>query len=61
MTLDFTSDEIDGLKIPEAIKDMGTVETTRMEVRGICHRCAKADGPVHPSKIKRSAQKRRKP
>jgi Fur family transcriptional regulator, peroxide stress response regulator len=60
MIRDFTSVVLDGLKIPEAIKDIGAGETTRTEVRGICHRCLKADGPSHPSIKKRSAHKRRK-
>jgi Fur family peroxide stress response transcriptional regulator len=58
-TRDFTSEELEGLRVPAAVRNWGTGESMRLEVRGICHRCAKADGPhgpsrrIAPKKIKR--------
>jgi len=40
LTRDFYSDEFDKLKPPESVKAFGCVETTRVEVRGICFKCA---------------------
>ena len=39
-TTDFYSDEFDCLNLPESVKAFGRVETTRVEVRGICSECA---------------------
>ena len=38
---DFYSEELDQLRIPETVTDMGRVEATQVEVRGICRDCAK--------------------
>jgi len=43
MTRDFLSHNLDRLKIPNAVKSLGKVESTQIEVRGICHRCSKHD------------------
>jgi Fur family transcriptional regulator, peroxide stress response regulator len=40
LTRDFCSDEFDGLKLPGSVKALGRVETTHVEVRGICKACA---------------------
>ncbi len=38
---DFESDDLDALKIPRKVKQFGRVDSTHVEVRGICDRCAK--------------------
>ena len=40
LTRDFYSDELDELKLPESVKDFGYVETTQVEVKGVCRKCA---------------------
>lgn len=40
LTRDFYNDELDKLKLPESVKDFGYVETTKVEVKGICRKCA---------------------
>ncbi len=40
LTSDFYSDELDGIKLPESITEIGLPETTQIEVRGICHKCS---------------------
>ncbi|MBW1811861.1 MAG: transcriptional repressor [Deltaproteobacteria bacterium] len=40
LTRDFYSDELDELKLPESVKDFGYVETTQVEVKGVCLKCA---------------------
>ena len=48
-TRDFTSEELDGLRVPDAVRDWGAGESMRLEVRGVCHRCSKEKGPQEPS------------
>jgi len=38
---DFESAELDALRIPKAVKELGSVASTHVEVRGVCGRCAK--------------------
>ena len=38
---DFTSPELDGVQIPEAIRDLGQGEKMHIEVRGLCRDCLK--------------------
>jgi len=38
---DFESTSLDVLRLPEAVKDFGTVVATHVEVLGVCNRCAK--------------------
>jgi len=38
---DFKSAELNTLRVPEAVKQLGTVVATHVEVRGICEGCAK--------------------
>ncbi len=40
LTRDFYSDALDGLELPDAVERLGRVETTQVEVRGICRSCA---------------------
>ncbi|MDP8207275.1 MAG: transcriptional repressor [Candidatus Electryonea clarkiae] len=37
--IDFQSEDFDMLKPPESLNGYGHVETTHVEVRGLCHRC----------------------
>jgi Fur family peroxide stress response transcriptional regulator len=57
MTRDFYSDEFDRLKVPAAVKILGQVHTTRMELRGVCRRCSKIQRPKHQPQTSRQAQK----
>lgn len=36
---DFTSDELDSLRIPPAVKGFGSILDTQVEVRGLCATC----------------------
>lgn len=38
---DFHSEELDRIKIPEAVNSLGSVERTQVEVRGLCRKCRK--------------------
>jgi len=41
LTRDFESPALDAIRIPDAVKDLGSVLTTQVEVRGLCSSCAK--------------------
>ena len=41
MICDFHSQELDGVQIPEAIRDLGQGEKIHIEVRGLCRDCLK--------------------
>jgi Fur family peroxide stress response transcriptional regulator len=43
LTQDLYSAEYDKLKPPDSVKTLGKVETTHVEVRGICFGCAKKE------------------
>ena len=45
LTRDFYSNEYDELKLPEAVKAIGHVEMTQVEVQGVCHKCAGDEKP----------------
>ncbi len=45
LTLDFYSDELDKLELPNSALSFGSVENTQVEVKGICHKCASAGKP----------------
>ena len=47
MTTDFHSEEFNGLKIPNAVKTLGRVETAQVEVKGICLKCSRTANPRH--------------
>ena len=50
LTRDFYSDELDELRLPDAVQKLGQVETTYVEVRGICLTCAeKRESKPNPS------------
>ena len=39
MTRDFYSEELDSLEVPQSAKSLGHIETTHVEVRGLCLAC----------------------
>ena len=39
LTRDFYSDAFDELRLPESVKTFGHVETTQVEVKGVCLKC----------------------
>lgn len=43
---DFRSDELDGLHLPEAIKQLGSIVGTQVEVRGLCSTCQHSPMPL---------------
>ena len=45
LTQDFYSDQLDQLKLPESVQSIGYAEMTRVEVKGVCLRCAGKDKP----------------
>jgi Fur family transcriptional regulator, peroxide stress response regulator len=40
LTHDCYSDQFDKLKLPESVQSIGQVETTQVEVKGVCLKCA---------------------
>ena len=42
-TRDFYSEDLDAIRLPDSIKGFGEIETTHVEVRGICQECAKKE------------------
>jgi len=40
LTLDFYSDKLDKLTLPDSIQSVGYVQATQVEVKGICLECA---------------------
>lgn len=56
-TADFESEALDRLEIPGSVRELGSVETAQVEVRGLCRRCAgsEAGNPVKgPSPVNRA-------
>ena len=45
LTRDFYSDKFDKLTLPESIQSIGYVETTQVEVKGVCVKCATKEKP----------------
>jgi Fur family peroxide stress response transcriptional regulator len=39
---DFQSEALNGLRVPNSVKDLGGILATRVEVRGVCARCLHA-------------------
>lgn len=39
LTRDFFSNELDRLKLPDAVRAFGSVEETQVEVKGLCLKC----------------------
>jgi Fur family peroxide stress response transcriptional regulator len=45
LTRDFYSDKFDKLTLPESVQSIGYVETTQVEVKGVCLKCAAKEKP----------------
>jgi Fur family peroxide stress response transcriptional regulator len=43
LTRDFESEELNGLRIPKSVETFGSIEATRVEVVGVCSRCAQEE------------------
>jgi len=56
---DFDSADLNTLRMPDTVKNLGSVVTTHLEVRGVCSRCAKTKEP-RPRSPKKTLSKRRK-
>jgi Fur family peroxide stress response transcriptional regulator len=54
---DFESVDLNALRVPEAVKEFGSVVATHVEVRGICERCGKKNAreSMPPSRSVRHA------
>ncbi len=39
LTQDFYSDAFDELRLPDSVKALGRVETTQVEIKGVCLKC----------------------
>ncbi len=46
LTRDFYSDKFDKLTLPDSIQSIGSVETTQVEVKGVCLKCAAKRKPI---------------
>jgi Fur family peroxide stress response transcriptional regulator len=44
-TRDFYSDQLDKLTLPESVQTIGHVETTQVQVKGVCLNCAAKEKP----------------
>jgi Fur family peroxide stress response transcriptional regulator len=56
MTRDFYCEEFDRLKIPNAVKTLGSVEIAHVEIRGRCMQCSKSNRPQRRALRKRKSQ-----
>lgn len=56
MTRDFTCEEFDQLRIPNAVKTLGSVEIAQVEIRGRCVQCARSNRPQQRAPRKRKSQ-----
>ncbi len=45
LTRDFYSDQLDKLTLPESVQSIGQAETTQVEVKGVCLKCAAKEKP----------------
>ncbi len=43
-TYDFISETLNNLHLPDSVDELGKIESTLVEVRGVCHKCAKKAG-----------------
>jgi len=54
---DFESAALNALRIPDAVKEFGSVVSTKVEVRGICESCAKK---MPEESVRKNPRQRRK-
>jgi Fur family peroxide stress response transcriptional regulator len=57
---DFESAALNALRIPVAVKKLGSVVTTHVEVRGVCDGCAKREGEAVRSTNKEQPRGRKR-
>jgi Fur family peroxide stress response transcriptional regulator len=57
---DFDSAELDGIRIPAAVKSFGAVLRAQVEIRGICERCAKPARRRSPTRGRKQHKRRLK-
>lgn len=50
---DFESAALDALRLPDAVKRLGSVAEAQVEVRGICKRCLAQQGGDRPERVSR--------
>ncbi len=53
---DFESEDLDLLRVPESVKELGSIVGTHVEVRGVCSRCA--NQPAEKSGIRKPRKRR---
>ncbi len=41
---DFTSDALNGIRLPDSLRELGTIVEAQVEVRGLCANCARREG-----------------
>lgn len=51
---DFNSEELNGLLLPEAVRQLGSVVGTQVEVRGLCSTCQHAPPDASASRVSAS-------
>ena len=56
LTRDFYSQELDELNVPQSVKSFGHVETTQVEIRGVCLACAGNKAPVSKTLSKKGVE-----
>lgn len=52
---DFESMDLNGLHVPDSVKELGSVVHAQVEVRGICARCQSVDAPPKKPRAKPGA------
>jgi Fur family transcriptional regulator, peroxide stress response regulator len=53
LTRDFASSVLDAVRVPAAVRNLGSVVAMQIEVRGLCATCAKAKTAEAPAKAPR--------
>ena len=56
---DFESAELNALRIPDSVKEFGSVVATHVEVRGICDRCAEEQAEESASRSRPPGKQRK--
>lgn len=54
LVLDFESANLDALRVPDAVKHLGSVVDAHVEVRGVCAKCARQNKSTSKSKAKKT-------
>ncbi len=40
LTVDFYSEELNEIRVPDSLKSLGTFETAQVEIQGVCRKCS---------------------